>query len=105
MTEHPKKEELHQKERISIFQNIQIAISLDWKRIYAFCLFYSTIHSLGLHDIIMDNVVSKNHFLRNVPMRAHCAGHPRKFFPVCQNLKITTKWQNVLAMILHDVTL
>ena len=73
MNEYPKNEELHQSEQISIFWQIQIAISLDWKKINAFCLFYSIMHSLGLQDIIMDNVVSKNHFLRNVLMRAHCA--------------------------------
>ena len=58
---------------MSIFWQIQIAISFDWKKINAFCLFYSIMHSLGLQDIIMDKVVSKNHFLRNVLMRAHCA--------------------------------
>ena len=73
MNEYPKNEELHQSEKISIFWQIQIAISLNWKKINAFCLFYSIMHSLGLQDIIMDNVVSKNHFLRNVLMRAHCA--------------------------------
>ena len=72
VNEYPKNEELHQSEKISIFWQIQIAISLDWKKINAFCLFYSIMHSLGLQDIIMDNVVSKNHFLRNVLMRAHC---------------------------------
>ena len=45
--------------KISKFWQIQIAISLDWKKINAFCLFYSIMHSLGLQDIIMDNVVSK----------------------------------------------
>ena len=73
MNEYPKIEELHQSEKISIFWQIQIAISLDWKKINTFCLFYSIMHSLGLQDIIMDNVVSKNHFLRNVLMRARCA--------------------------------
>ena len=42
-----------------VFWQIQIAISLDWKKINAFCLFYSIMHSLGLQDIIMDKVVSK----------------------------------------------
>ena len=54
------------------FWQIQIAISLDRKKINAFCLFYSIMYSLGLQDIIVDNVVSKNIFLRNVLMRAHC---------------------------------
>ena len=73
VTEYPKNEELHQSEKLSIFWQIQIAISLDRKKINASCHFYSIMHSLGLQDIIMDNVVSKNHFLRNVLMRAHCA--------------------------------
>ena len=73
MNEYPKNEELHQSEKLSIFWQIQIAISLDRKKINAFCLFYSIMHSLGLQYIIMDNVVSKNNFLRNVLMRAHCA--------------------------------
>ena len=72
MNEYPKNEELHQSEKNSIFWQIQIAISLDWKKINAFCLFYSIIQSLGLQDIIMDKVVSKIIFLRNVLMRAHC---------------------------------
>ena len=72
MNEYPKNEELHQSEKMSIFWQIQIAISLYRKKINAFCLFYSIMHSLGLQYIIMDNVVSKNHFLRNVLMRAHC---------------------------------
>ena len=59
MNEYPKNEELHQSEKISIFWQIQIAISLDWKKINAFCLFYSIMQSLGLQDIIMDKVVSK----------------------------------------------
>ena len=71
-----KNKELHQSEKISIFQRIQIAISLDWKEINVFCLFYTIIHSLDLQDIIMDNVISKNHFLRNVLMRAHCEKVP-----------------------------
>ena len=72
MNEYPKNEELHQSEKLSIFWQIQIAISLDRKKINAFCLFYSIMYSLGLQDIIVDNVVSKNNFLRNVLMRAHC---------------------------------
>ena len=62
MNEYPKNEEFHQSEKISIFLQIQIAISLDWKKINAFCLFCSIIHSLGFQDIIMAKVVSKNHF-------------------------------------------
>ena len=62
--EYPKNEELRQSGKISTFWQIQIAISLDWKKINAFCLFYSIMHSLGLQDIIMDNVVSKSHFLQ-----------------------------------------
>ena len=73
MNEYPKNEELHQSEKMSIFWQIQIAISLYRKKINAFCLFCSIMHSLGLQYIIMDNGVSKNHFLRNVLMRAHCA--------------------------------
>ena len=73
MNEYPKDEELHQSEKLSIFWQIQIAISLDRKKINAFCLFYSIMYSLGLQDIIVDNVVSKNNFLRNILMRAHCA--------------------------------
>ena len=72
MNEYPKNEELHQSEKLSIFWQIQIAISLDRKKINAFCLFYPIMYSLGLQDIIVDNVVSKNNFLRNVLMRAHC---------------------------------
>ena len=76
MNEYPKNEELHQIENMSTFWQIQIAISLDLKKINAVCPFYSVMHSLGLQDIIMDNVVSKNNFLRNIPMRAHC--EPKK---------------------------
>ena len=72
MHEYPKNEELHRSEKMSIFWQIQIAISLYRKKINAFCLFYSIMHPLGLQYITMDNVVSKNHFLRNVLMRAHC---------------------------------
>ena len=63
MNEYPKNEELHQSEQISTFLKIQIAISLDWKKINAFCLCYPIMQSLGFQDIIMDNVISKNHFL------------------------------------------
>ena len=67
INEYPKNEELHQSEKISTFWQIQIAISSDRKKINAFCLFYSIMHSLGLQDIIMDNVVSKNHFFAKCP--------------------------------------
>ena len=63
MNEYPKNEELHQSEQISTCWQIQIAISLDWEKINAFGLFYSIMHSLGLQDIVMDNVISKYHFL------------------------------------------
>ena len=59
MNEYPKNEELHRSEKLSIFWQIQIAISLDRKEINAFCLFYSIMYSLGLQDIIVDDVVSK----------------------------------------------
>ena len=45
--------------KMSIFWQIQIAISLYRKKINAFCLFYSIMHYLGLQYIIMDIVVSK----------------------------------------------
>ena len=67
MNEYPKNEELHQSEKLSIFWQIQIAISLDRKKINAFCLFYSIMYSLGLQDIIVDNVVSKNNFFAKCP--------------------------------------
>ena len=99
--EYPKNEEFNQSEQISIFQHIKIAISLDWKKINAFCLFYSRIHSLGLQDIIMDNVVSKNHFLRNV----HCGmviismkqSKAASYFVTGINIKYTypSFWHNV----------
>ena len=40
---------------------------LDCKKINAFCRFYSIMHSLGLQDIIVDNVVSKNRFFAKCP--------------------------------------
>ena len=53
--------------KISTFWKIQIAISLDWKKINAFCLCYTIMHLLGLQDIIMDNVISKDHFFEMSP--------------------------------------
>ena len=60
---------------MSTFWQIQIAISFDWKKINAFCLFYSIMHSLGLQDIIMDNVVSKNHFVAKCPHACTLCSH------------------------------
>ena len=74
MNEYPKNGELHQSGKMSILWQVQIAICLELKKTNAFCLFYSIMPSLGLQDIIKDKVVSQNHFLRNVLMRAHCVG-------------------------------
>ena len=53
MNEYPKNEELHQNEKISIFWQIQIAISLDWKKdkcILSFLFNNALIGLAGYHN-------------------------------------------------------